>query len=202
MRYCALLTLLAACGGPAAPADLAQAGDQAAPADLGPTDDLPPPGDLAMAALLCEKYGPPMLPPFVGSQYGVDNRPNVGDAPMPTGGDIAEGQYVITSNTSYGGGNSNGTPQFRSLLILEGGAWFYRIEFSGVDDMLYSGGRLTVDPANRTLAFGNNLCGSGGQPPSDPMKYSATPTALKTYLDRMVGPAQTPTIKEVVYTKQ
>jgi hypothetical protein len=201
MRRLALLLTLTACGSSdpqmsdlASTSDMASSGSDAASSDGAA-------GDASMPALLCGKYGPPNLLPFAGPVYRVQNQPSASGAASPAGGTIVNGIYVTKSNTSWGGGSGTSGGDLRSILVLESGAWFYRIEFDSVDDMNFSGGFYSVDAAAKTIDFGDRKCGSGGVPGGDPLGYSANPTTFKTYLDRMVGPTPTHIIKEIVYDK-
>jgi hypothetical protein len=203
MRRLALLLALAlpACGGPDPQmSDLAGVADMASTGSDGASSDAAS-GDANMAMLLCGKYGPPNLLPFAGPVYRVQNQPSASGAPSPAGGTIVNGIYVTKSNTSWGGGSGTSGGDLRSILVLESGAWFYRIEFDSVDDMNFSGGFYTVDPGAKTIDFGSAKCGGGGLPGGDPLSYTADPMTFKTYLDRMVGPTPTHIIKEIVYEK-
>lgn len=155
--------------------------------------------DAGPSTLLCDKYGSPLLA-FSGPTYSVKSQPSADAAPAPAGGTIVDGIYVTTSNTSWGGSSSNA--DLRTILVLENGAWFYRIEFDNVDDQKMAGGFFTVDPVAKTVRFLNPECGGGGSPPDDVHGYTATATTFTTYLDKLVGPSDTRVVKEIVYTKQ
>lgn len=165
--------------------------------DAGPTGD---------PNALCQKYGPPTLLTHKGTPHLQTNNPNpVDSAPKPQGGTIVDGIYDEISNTNWGNGSGTSGSNDLSLIVFEGGAWFYRYQFDGIDDGTYSAGTYTVDPTTKQIFFSKSACGGGGVPGSPDDKdltYTATVDTFATIRDQRVGPSQTRVVKERLFKKR
>ena len=165
--------------------------------DAGPTGD---------PNALCKKYGPPNLLTHQGTPHRETNNPDpVDSAPKPQGGTIIDGIYDELSNTNWGNGSGMSGSNDLSLIVFEGGAWFYRYQFGGGDDGTYAAGTYTVDPATKQIFFSQSACGGGGVPgsPGDTdLTYTATIDSFATIRDQLVGPSQTRVVKERLFKKR
>lgn len=155
--------------------------------------------DATPGELLCSKYGGASPLAFQGPVVTVEYRPTLGEAPAPIGGVVVDGTYDLISNIDYGYGTGSASSGYKFLLVLENGAWFYRISNEGgSDNLLFSGGRHSVDTAAKRITFGQPLCGGGGSP-VDVLGYSVEGDAFRTILSQDTNP---PTIKVMTYRRR
>ncbi len=170
--------------------------------DGGTTNDSGAKGD---PNALCAKYGSPVLA-HQGMPHRQTNNPApVEAAPKGEGGTIVDGIYDEISNTNWGNGTGNSGSEDLSLIVLEGGAWFYRYQFDGGDDGTYSAGTYTVDATTKQIFFSNSVCGSGGVPGSQgdtDLTYTAKDDTFAIIRDQLVGVNQTRVVKERLFKKR